>query len=91
MRSIIYNLLNLSAQNISVEVIWALGVVYVVVLLVSLASIWSLSISFFRRLAWSLLSIGMPVLGISLYCMRCIAMADYSSLAIFHSLKQRNT
>ncbi len=80
MRVIINRFLTLSAQNVTEEVLWALAVVYLILLLVTLASIWGLHIGAGFKLAWTLLVLGLPVAGIAFYCVRCLLKADYAFL-----------
>jgi len=89
MRIIISNLLNLDVQNVSVEIFWILGIVYGVLLLVTVSSILKSVDSLIGRLAWLLLTVGFPLGGMVLYCLRCILVADFSSLSQFTPKKKQ--
>lgn len=83
MRVVINRFLTLSAQNVSEEVLWALGLVYLILVLVTLGSILCLKVNAAAKVAWAVLVVGLPVVGMALYCLRCLAVADYSFLGQF--------
>jgi hypothetical protein len=83
MRVVINRFLTFSAQNVTDEVVWALVVIYFILVAVTLASIWGLHVGLVAKLAWSLLAIVLPVAGIALYCFRCLLRADFSFLGQF--------
>ena len=83
MRVIFSRFLNLSAQNVTEEIFWVLGLIYFVALVVVLFGIWGLSIRTSAKVAWTLLTIVLPVVGPALFCVRCLFKADYSFLQQF--------
>lgn len=80
MRVIITRFLTLSAQNISDEVVWALAFIYFLLVLVTLASVWSSPSGVVQKIIWTMLVLTLPVAGMALYCVRCLFRADYSWL-----------
>lgn len=83
MRQVITNFLTGNPENISEPVYWAMGMIYLLLLSVSLASVYSRSRGIVSLLAWGLLVIFLPVMGIALHCLRCLIVADYQFLKQF--------
>ena len=83
MRVVINRFLTLSAQNVTEEVLWALGLVYLILVLVTLGSVMFQKSNTAVKMAWALLVIGLPVLGMALYSVWCLLKADYSFLGQF--------
>ena len=90
MRHVISNFIALSPENVSEPVYWAIGVIYLMFIGVSLASVFSKSNSLGSLLAWGLLVIGLPVLGIAAHCFRCLIFADYHYLKQFGIVPMKN-
>lgn len=70
-------------DNVSAEVYWALGVIYLFLIIASILSIKKNVPNLATKLAWTLLVIVVPVIGIAVYCIRCLALADFSFLKQF--------
>lgn len=83
MRVVILRFFSLSAENVGVEVIWSLGIVYAVLLLVSLSSVWSIRMSALGKVAWSLLVVAVPVAGMAIYCFWTLLNSDFDYLKVF--------
>ena len=83
MRLVITRLLSLSAENVSEEVLWALILVYVILLLVSLTSVWSMARSIGAKVAWTLLLALVPVVGMGFYCLSILVSSDFIFLKRF--------
>jgi hypothetical protein len=69
-------------ENVSKEVYWALAAIYLFLLIATILSIKKTTRPTISKLAWILLATVIPVIGIAIYCIRCLALAD------FHFLKQ---
>ena len=80
MRTVIMRLLTLRAENVTPEVLMALGFIYLGAVALCLSSVFRSTSSSVSRLAWMMLVIFLPVIGIFLYCFRCLILADYSAL-----------
>jgi uncharacterized membrane protein YhaH (DUF805 family) len=82
-RTIITNFVQLNAQTVSNEVLVALGVVYAVLLILTVISVISRTSTPFSKVAWCAVVVLLPVVGITLYCVRCIASVDKTVLERF--------
>lgn len=80
MRDVVTNALTLSPQNFSVEVVWALGVIYGAMWLVTLSSVVQQSFGVASKTAWSIIVTAIPILGIAFYSIRCLLTADFGFL-----------
>jgi membrane protein DedA with SNARE-associated domain len=80
MITVLIRLLTLNAQNVIPEVLWALLVIYLGALLVTISSVWVTNSSAASRLIWLVVVIAIPFLGIISHCLRCLMLADISML-----------
>ncbi|WP_397381976.1 hypothetical protein [Prosthecobacter sp.] len=78
MRYALIHFLMFSPETVTQEIYWALAGIYAVLLFVSATSIFSLHSNFWVKLAWFVLIVALPVIGMTLYCIRCMIYADYS-------------
>lgn len=83
--------LTFAPDNVSKVVYWALAVIYTLLLLATLLSIRKKNPEFTHSLAWSLLVILLPVIGIATHCIRCLATADYQFLKQLYPPPQQDT
>ncbi len=83
MRYVLTKFITFSPENVSGEVYWVLCGIYAVLLIVSLLSVFSIKSNFGTKLAWFSLVVLLPVLGMILYCIRCLICADYQFLKQF--------
>lgn len=74
--------LTFAPDNVTKEVYWALAAIYLFLFLATLLSIKKTTHTHVPKLAWMLLITILPVIGIAIYCIRCLVLAD------FHFLKQ---
>ena len=81
MRTVIQRFLSFQAENVAPEIYWALGLVYFLLLAVSLASV--VRSGFRGKLAWALLISFIPFLGMYTYALYALARADYAFLKRF--------
>jgi hypothetical protein len=70
-------------DNVSQEVHWALAGIYLFLYLASIISIRKISTKPTWKLAWVLLVTVLPVIGIAIYCIRCLAISDFRFLKQF--------
>lgn len=82
--------LTFDAQNIIPEVWQALAVLWVALLIFSFTSVATLEISAAGKFFWLLIIICLPLLGLFLYCIRCLVRADYHQLE-FLFFRRRNS
>jgi phosphate/sulfate permease len=75
-RTIITNFIQLKAQTASNEVLIALGLVYAVLLVLTMVSIISRNSAPSVKVVWCALAVLFPAVGIAVYCVRCIATVD---------------
>ncbi|MBN8418619.1 MAG: PLDc_N domain-containing protein [Verrucomicrobia bacterium] len=78
MRYALTHFLTFSPETVTEEVYWALAGIYAVLVVVSASSIFSLKSNFGVKLAWFVLIVALPVIGMTIYCVRCLIFADYS-------------
>ena len=76
MRTVIQRFLSFQAENVGPEIYGALGLVYLLLLAVSLASVARLVGR--RKLAWMLLICFVPLFGMYAYALYSLVRADYS-------------
>jgi len=77
MRIILDNFFQLSAQNAGGAVVWAALAIYAGLVLTSLLDILTRKRLLVFKLAWSLLILGLPFIGMAFYCIFCLFTAEY--------------
>ncbi len=80
MRIILDNFFQLSAQNAEGVVVWALLAIYAGLLLTSLLDIMTRKREFRFKLAWNLLVVLLPFIGMALYSILSLCTAEYPLL-----------
>lgn len=80
MRIILDNFFKLSAQNAEGVVVWALLLIYAGLLVTSLLDILTLKHRLRFKLAWSLLVVFLPFLGMAFYSIISLCNAEYPLL-----------
>lgn len=78
MRSVLINFLQLQAQNVEDVILMILAAIYILALLTTLTSVLSRPRGFLFKLAWFVLSVILPFVGMALYACYCISQADRS-------------
>ncbi len=58
----------------------ALGIIWVVLLITAFSSLRSLDISVWAKWMWFLFILGVPIMGLAIYAIRCLICADWSAL-----------
>ena len=81
MRTVIQRFLSFQAENVAPEIYWALGFVYCLLVAVCLASVSRSGIG--GKLAWAMLILFIPFLGMYAYTVYTLARADYAFLKRF--------
>jgi len=61
-------------------VYWGLAAVWLILLIAAFSSVRSLEISAGAKVAWFLLILGVPLFGLGIYALRCLAKGDWSFL-----------
>ena len=64
-------------------VYWGLSGVWLLLLAAAVSSLRSLEISFGAKVAWMLLILLVPVVGLGIYAFRCLVLGDWSFLKPF--------
>ena len=82
MTQVLINLLKLKALSTSAEVYLGLFAVWVLMLLAGLGSVFSRRRSGFFTVFWTIVLVCLPVVGMFLYCVASLFLADYSSLKV---------
>ena len=80
MRDVVTNALTLSPQNFSVEVAWALGIIYGAMWLVTMTSVIQQSFGVASKIAWVIIVTAVPIVGMVFYSARCLLSADFGFL-----------
>jgi hypothetical protein len=89
MIQVLINFFSFNALNTPPEVYAALGSVWLLLLLAGMASVFSQNFGIWLKLLWLLLMITIPVGGLFLYSVFCLATADYSFLKMFGLHRQK--
>ncbi|WP_395747314.1 PLD nuclease N-terminal domain-containing protein [Prosthecobacter sp.] len=80
MRYALTKFLTFSPENVSVEIYWALGFIYLALVVTTLLSVFSLRSRPLSKAAWCIIILALPVAGMALHCLRCLLTADYQFL-----------
>ena len=83
----------LNAQNVIPYVYVAISVVWLVMLATAVTSLRQQQISRGAKVVWLLLIVLLPVLGLGLYCLRCLIRAEYpllQQLGVFNNSRTMN-
>lgn len=83
MLTVLIRLVTLKAENVIPEVVWALAVIYLVALLLTLTSVWGTYKNYSTRLGWMVAVLALPFLGIMAHCFHALTLADMTSLRQF--------
>lgn len=81
MRLVIHRFFSFHAENVAPEIYWALGCVYLILIAVSLESLRRSQVRF--KLAWAMLILFTPLIGMFFYALRSFFSADFSFLKRF--------
>lgn len=80
MRGIVTHFLRLEVLNLHPMVYWGLAGVWLLLLLAAIASVRSLKISTAAKIVWLSLILALPILGLAIYALRCLACAKWEVL-----------
>ena len=76
----ILNWLKLDAQNLIVEVWWALLLLWVVLIVVAIFDVSTNTITGTTKFVWISAIVLLPMIGLFAYCVFCLTRADYHML-----------
>lgn len=79
----IFNFCTFDALNTPREVYFGLALAWLLLLGAGIASVISRKGHLWLKLVWMLVVVGLPVVGLFLYCLVCVLTADYSFLKLF--------
>jgi Kef-type K+ transport system membrane component KefB len=82
MLQVIINLLTLKALSSPLEVYAGLGLVWLLMLAAGMASVMSRPWRLWKRMFWCVILVVLPVIGMTLYCLLSLTLADYSFLKV---------
>lgn len=89
MLSALLNFLTLRVENVHPMTYIGLAVIWILLLSASISSLQHIDLSKSRKLAWLMIIVLFPVVGLGLYCVRCLFTANWSFLdPIFSKPKQ---
>ena len=83
MRSVFINFISLHAENVSAEVWIGLAAIYVVMVGITLTSVWSNTWSKRASLIWTTIVVALPIVGIFVYSLASLSRCDFSFLKQF--------
>jgi hypothetical protein len=83
MLQVLINLLTLNALNTPPEVYAGLVAAWLLLVVAGIASVISQPFSRIGKIAWIILVLALPVMGMVIYCVRCLLGADYAFLKMF--------
>lgn len=83
MRDTITNFLKMDVQTSIGLVYWGLALVWLIVLIAGISSIVTRPIGVAAKVVWILLVTGVPLVGMTFYCIYSLFRADYSFLSQF--------
>lgn len=79
MRALVINFLSLDVLNLHPALYWGLAAVYFLIFVSAFMSVRSLAISTGAKVAWLLIIIVIPILGLAVYALRCIFKANWNA------------
>jgi hypothetical protein len=79
----ILNFCTFNALNTPREVYFGLAMAWLLLLGAGIASVISRKGQLWLKLVWMLVLVGLPVVGLFVYCLVCVLTADYSFLKLF--------
>jgi len=79
----IINFCTFNALNTPREVYFGLAMAWLLLLGAGIASVISRKGQLWLKLVWMLVLVGLPVVGLFVYCLVCVLTADYSFLKLF--------
>jgi hypothetical protein len=88
MIQLLVNFLNFQALNTPPEVYWALSGIWFLLLLAGVLSVLGRRCAWWAKAFWLLVVVGLPIVGLFLYCLYCLVAADYAFLKMFGLHKQ---
>lgn len=81
MLRVLIKFLTLQVENVHPFSYLGVAVVWILLLVSSISSLRSIEVSKPEKIAWFALILFLPILGLALYCLRCLSLADWSFLS----------
>lgn len=69
-------------MSIHPMIYWGVAAVWLILLIAGIFSISSYSIPRWRKLLWAVFILAVPILGLAIYTIRCLFLADWSLLEL---------
>lgn len=83
MRTIFENFCRLNALNVEPAILFAMGAIYVILLLATIGGIFRKNEWVKHPLLWTIAVLICPFVGIAVYCLASLLCADYSGMKQF--------
>lgn len=80
MKNVIINFLTFQVMSVHPAVFIGLAVIWLLLLFASIASLRATAGSRFSKVAWFVLILLVPIVGLALYCFRCLLCANWTFL-----------
>jgi hypothetical protein len=80
MRETLFRFLTLEPMNADPKILWVMAGIWVLLIFNCIASLRYGALSQAARWSWFLIIVLLPIVGMTLYLLRCIFRADYSFL-----------
>ena len=80
MRGVITRFLNLQVMNFHPAVYWGLLIIWVILLVAAFSSLREIEMSLGAKIAWFLVILFVPIIGLALYAVRCLIRSDWTFL-----------
>jgi hypothetical protein len=80
MRETLFRFFTLEPMNANPMILWIMAGIWVLLVVNCITSLRHLTIGVGARWAWLLIIVLLPIVGMTLYLLRCIFRADYSFL-----------
>ena len=77
MRTVFINFIGLHAENVSTEIWIGLAAIYIVMVGVTLSSVWSGAWSGWAGLLWTIIVVALPIVGIFMYSLASLSRCDF--------------
>lgn len=82
MVEVVIRFFKLEVMSTHPMIYWGVGGVWLILLVAGFFSISSYSIPWWRKLLWALFILAFPILGLAIYAIRCLILADWSLLEL---------
>ncbi len=83
MLQVLINFVTFHALNTPPEVYVGLAIAWLLLLIAGFASVINRSSSMVAKVLWLLVIVGLPIIGLLVYCFWCVVSADFAFLKMF--------